>query len=473
MNSEQHGAFGLARKWYILLAVGLGTFMTAIDASVANVTLPVLRNYFTSDVTTVEWVVTIYLLVVSGLLLSFGRLGDLRGHKTIYLIGFVIFISGSAICGAATSLPILIGSRALQALGGAMLYANSPAILTGNFPIQQRGQALGLQATMTYLGLMVGPSLGGWLLDQFSWRAVFYINLPVGLLALYLSFRNIPGEETPKTKDTFDIPGAVTFMAGLSALLLGMNQGDVWGWTSPGTLGLLGLAIVILVVFLLIERHTASPMLDLSLFQVRLFSATSTSALLNYICVYSIVFLMPFYLIQGRGFTPGYAGLLLTAQPLIMAIIAPISGTLSDRIGSRVLSTVGMGIMAAGLYLLSRISADTPASQVILNLAIVGFGTGMFISPNTSALMSSAPRNRQGIASGVLATARNVGMVLGVGLAGAIFSTIAGRQVASNASLYQGISASFLVAAGIGVFGMFVSAMRGQKAAVLEKAPRG
>lgn len=450
----------------MLLAVGVGTFMSALDGSVVNTVLPIISRAFGSDVATVEWVVTVYLLVVSGLLLSFGRLGDLRGHKSVYVSGFGVFVLGSALCGLAPTVAALVAFRTLQALGAAMLFANSPAILTANFPPSQRGQALGLQATMTYLGLTVGPSLGGWLTSQIGWRAVFYINVPVGLLALALSLRFIPPDTVADQREQFDLAGASTFMAGLIALLLALNQGHAWGWTSAPILGLLVLSGVLLALFLVIESRIPYPMLDLSLFRHRLFSAATASAVLNYICVYSIVFLLPFYLIQGRGLSPAQAGLLLTAQPLVMAIAAPLSGTLSDRIGSRLPSTLGMAVLAVGLVLLSRLGPTSPPGQVAAALAVAGLGTGTFISPNTSALMSAAPRHRRGIASGVLATARNVGMVLGVGLAGAIFTTVVarGQALGSATALFEAIRISLLVAAAVAVLGALVSAARGSPA---------
>ncbi len=452
------------RKWWIFLAVGVGTFMSALDSSVVNIVLPVVNREFGSDVATIEWVVTIYLLVVSGLLLSFGRLGDLRGHKSIYVAGFGVFIIGSALSGLAPNEFALIGFRALQALGAAMLFSNAPAILTKNFPAAQRGQVLGLQGTMTYLGLTVGPSLGGWLTGQFGWRAVFYINVPVGLLAWVLSLRFIPRDAPNENAERFDLAGAALFVTGLVLLLLALNQGHAWGWTSPIILALLALALLILIAFIVIERRAMHPMLDLSLFRRRLFSAAVTSATLNYICLYSVVFLMPFYLIQGRGFGIDQAGLLLTAQPLVMAIAAPLSGTLSDRIGSRVPGTLGMSILAFGLFLLSRLGATASQIDIAFALAVVGLGTGIFVSPNSSALMGSAPRDRQGIAAGILATARNVGMVLGVGFAGAIFTTIQARDQASGApaALFAGVDAGWLAAAGVAVIGVLASAVRGR-----------
>jgi MFS family permease len=235
------------RKWWVFLAVGIGTFMSALDSSVVNMILPIIREHFQSDVAMVEWTVVIYLLVVSSLLLSFGRIGDLRGHKSVYISGFLIFVTASMACGLATSVGLLVAGRAVQALGAAMLLANSPAILTKSFPPSQRGQVLGMQATMTYLGLTVGPSLGGWLTQSFGWRSVFYIAVPVGLLAFFLSLRFIEADQ-PKTshKERFDWSGALLFAIGLAALLLGLNQGHTWGWTSLLTLVCLGGALALL-----------------------------------------------------------------------------------------------------------------------------------------------------------------------------------------------------------------------------------
>ena len=448
-------------KWWVFLAVGIGTFMSALDGSVVNTILPVLRDFFKSNVASVEWAVVIYLLVVSSLLLTFGRLGDLRGHKGMYVAGFLIFVGASAVCGLASTVTVLVAARTVQAIGAAMLFANSPAILTRSFPPQQRGQALGLQAMMTYLGLTVGPSLGGWLTQSVSWRAVFYINVPVGLLAFTLSLVFIPADKPAAAQtEHFDWPGAVLFAAGLGALLLGLNQGDAWGWTSPAVLACGAAALILLGSFLRVEMRTPSPMLDLSLFKVRVFSASTASAVLNYVCLYCVIFLMPFYLLQGRGLNPAQAGLLLTAQPIIMAIVAPISGSFSDRIGSRLLATVGMVVMAGGLFLLSSLKPDSANSAILVGLAVTGLGTGIFISPNTSALMGSAPRQRQGIASGILATARNVGMVLGVGLAGAILTGVMARTGSNNA-LFTAVHTGLLVGAGLAVAGAVISLIRG------------
>jgi EmrB/QacA subfamily drug resistance transporter len=455
----------IERKWWVLIAIGISTFMSALDTSVVNTVLPVVNSSFNSDIATIEWVVIIYLLVVSGLLLSFGRLGDLRGHRPIFLLGFISFIASSVLCGLAQSAWALVAFRGLQALGAAMLSANSPAILTKSFPDSQRGQALGMQATMTYLGLTVGPSLGGWLTDQFSWRAVFFINIPVGFLALWLSFLFVPHDEGKKQVERFDLMGAAFFLAGLVALLLGLNQGQTWGWTSVPILSLLIGSVVLLTIFVRIELRVPGPMLDLSLFSRRLFSSSVASAIFNYICVYSIMFLMPFYLIQGRQFSPSQAGLLLSAMPITMAVIAPISGTLSDRIGARLPSTLGMILLGIGLFLFSRLDSRATMSDIIQAMIASGLGIGIFISPNNSALMGSAPRHRQGIAAGTMATARNVGMVLGVGLSGAIFTTVLAQQVEPISGLYTAVQAAFLAAIGVAMLGALTSAIRGDSKA--------
>jgi EmrB/QacA subfamily drug resistance transporter len=466
-NNRDQSVPTLSQKWWVLLSVGIGTFMTALDTSVVNTVLPVISKSLGAEISSVEWVVTIYLLILSGLLLSFGRLGDMRGHKTVYIFGFIVFLVSSMLCGLATNVRLLIIFRAFQALGAAMLSANSPAILTKNFPTSERGKALGLQATMTYMGLTVGPSLGGWLATQFGWRLVFYINIPVGLIAIWISLRSIPNDSLARQQESFDKAGALMFLFGLSGLLLSLNQGYLWGWYSIQIIFMLSASIILLGIFIFNEMHADNPMLDLSLFRKRSFSMAVSSAVFNYIGVFSVIFLMPFYLIQGRDLSAAQAGLLLTAQPIIMAVVAPISGTLSDRIGTRPPSTFGMCILTAGILLLSRLDGLSTNLQIILSLAVVGLGTGIFISPNNSALMGSAPRNRQGIAAGVLATARNFGMVLGVGVAGAIFTTvlvhgtpgIVANQL-GNPVLFDAIKISFMVSAGITFLGAITSAVR-------------
>jgi MFS family permease len=287
-----------------------------------------------------------------------------------------------------------------------------------------------------------------------------------------LGLRHIPGDaylnEARKVVERFDLVGAGAFMTGLIMLLLGLNRAHEVGWGSPVILGLLAASILILAGFIAYERKVENPMLDLSLFRNKLFSISVISAILNYICLFSILFLMPFYLIQGRGFSPSQAGLLLSVQPVVMAIVAPMSGTLSDRIGVRLLTSLGMALLAMGIFIQSRFGPDTQTLNMVAGLAITGLGTGIFISPNNSALMGSAPRRRQGIAAGILATSRNMGMVLGIGLAGAIFTTVmaqsgAGQPVATPSPvLFEAFRASFTTASGVALLGALISLVRSE-----------
>jgi MFS family permease len=324
-----------------------------------------------------------------------------------------------------------------------------------------RGKALGIQLTMTYLGLTMGPLFGGWLAQHYGWASVFYINIPVGLPALYISQRFIPAERPPEMHKRFDIAGAILFLVGLVMLLLALNKAHDWGWTSPLTLGLLALSVAVLVFFFGMEGRIQDPMLDLGLLRNRLFSFAAVSALLCYIGLYSTLFLLPYYLIEGRGFSASMTGLILAAQPLAMAGIASFSGSLSDKVGTRIPTTIGMALLSSGLFLLSRLQPESPLGYVVAGLALAGLGTGMFVSPNNSAMLGVAPRERRGIASGIMATARNVGMVLGIGMAGAIFTSVLSHHTGTRAdAIFAGVRSGFLGAGIVGVLGIVTSFVR-------------
>ncbi len=471
MHDSDRLGFSIENKWLVLVAIGIGTYMSALDGSVVNTILPVVTAYFKSDVATMEWVVTTYLLVVSALLLSVGRLGDMRGNKVIYITGFGIFVIGSALCGLSPSPTLLILSRGLQAIGAAMLFAMSPAILTKSFPARQRGQALGVQGTMTYLGLTTGPFFGGWLADTFGWHSVFFINVPIGILAMSLSLWVIPIDRPSGEREQFDLAGAASFALGLTALLFALDQGHNLGWFSPIILTTVAASLFILGMFVRIESKVRAPMLDLGLFKRRVFAISTISPILNYICLFSVTFLLPFFLIQGRDLSAAQAGLILTAQPLVMAVTAPFSGSLSDRVGSRIPTTVGMMLLAGGLFLLSRMGPTSPLGLTVLGLAVCGLGTGLFVAPNNSALMGDAPRSKQGIAAGVLALARNVGMALGIGLTGAIFNTLLGPAgAASRAAIAYAFDGSMIFASGVAFVAAVVTFGRGNDGPLADRS---
>lgn len=449
-------------RWSVLAAVGLGSFLTALDTSAVNAILPTIRGKFGADFEQAQWVITIYLLGLTGLQLSFGRLGDARGHRTIFSLGFVVFVVSSVACALSQSLAQLIGARALQAVGGAMISANAPALLTQHFPARERGRVLGLQASMVYLGLTLGPSLGGWLADAWDWHGIFWINAPLCAAALVIIWTVIPADPGRELQEPFDLLGAALFLTGMVAFMIALNRGPDWGWGSPLTLGILCAAAALGVVFYRLESRLAAPMLDLRLFHSWEFSSATLCALANYIAIYAVVYLTPHTLITLRGWSTAEAGRLLTAQPLMMALISPWAGNWSDRVGTRLPSTLGLLIMSAGLLVLAFQSASTSWVYLAFGLGLAGLGTGLFTSPNNSALLGAAPRDRQGIASALLATARNGGMVLGVGLAGAVVSTAEG----AGANEYHAVGWAFAVAAFVGVLGALLAARRVEERAV-------
>ena len=457
--------------WLVLVAIGTGSLMSGLDSSISNTVLPVIGRALQADVAAVEWVVAIYLLVVSGLVLIFGRLSDMWGHRRVYLAGFGLFVVGSAACAFASSIGLLVAARGVQGLGAAMLTASSPAILTNAFPDHRRGRVLGLQATTVYVGLALGPSLGGGLAQAFGWQAVFFVNVPIGLVAFLLSWRYVPRDrQDTRRVEPFDIAGALAFGTGLTLLILALNQGHLWGWTSPLLLACAGVAIALLAIFAMIELRTRAPMLDLSLFRNRVLSAGVVSALLNYMATFAVAFLLPFYLIQARGMSPGAAGLVLTAQPLLMAATAAIAGAAADRFGPRLPATAGLGLLAASFLWLSQLRLETPVAVVVVALFVAGIGIGLFTSPNTSAILGAAPAARRGVASGLLATARSFGMVLGLGIGGAIFTTLltSTAEGPTPASIVAAADAGLLTAALFALLGAVISATRAPRPAALE-----
>jgi len=450
-----------SRRLIILISLGVGTFVTALSQSVLSSTLPLIATSYNTDISSVEWIITAFLLVQSGLLLTFGRLGDMIGHRRVYLAGLLVFIVSLVLCVLAPSILILIGARILQAAGGAMFIANSSPILTVIFPPRQRGRVLGIQATTVYLGAATGAPLGGFVADQFGWQSVFLLPLPFAALALLLSWRALRIQTPPTRRERFDLVGAAVYLVGLIMLLLALNRGRDWGWTSEWTLGCLLLGLTALIGFVLHERRTPSPMLSLSLFAQRAFTAPVISSMMNYSATSTTQFLVPFALIQGRGLTPSQVGLILAWQPIVMAVTASLSGALSDKIGSRIPATVGMCILATGLFLLSRMDLATPTSLLSANLALIGLGIGLFTSPNNSSVLGAVGPERRGVAAGILSTARTLGNVLGIGSAGAIYAT---ALAASGGSGPEQIMAAtgygLLFACGLALIGAITSATR-------------
>lgn len=406
-------------KWAILAAVMLGSIMGPLDGSIVNTVLPAITEYFHTDISIAQWVPAVYLLTISCLILLYGRLGDMIGYRKVFLFGLAAFTIISALCGFSQSIWMLITFRALQGLAAGMMMSVAFAIITAAFPPQERGKALGIYAISIAVGLGLGPTLGGLIAQSLSWRYVFFINIPVGIAAVFWGFRIIP-QAARKAGQRLDILGAFTAFVFLISLLLYANRGEGWGWLAPASIALLAVTFVFGALFIWVERRSTQPMLDLSLFTNRVFASANLSALLNFMATYAVVFLTPFYLTIALGYDILKVGLVMAASPLATLFVAPVSGTISDRIGTRVLAFFGMMTTALGLYMLSRLQAGADAPDVAWRLALVGIGSGLFQSPNNSAVMGSVPMTRLGVASGILAATRNVGMVLGIAVAGAV-----------------------------------------------------
>jgi EmrB/QacA subfamily drug resistance transporter len=410
--------------------------MTTLDASIVNIGLPsIARAFHTPLDGAVEWIVICYLVVIGGLLLTFGRLSDMIGRSPIWITGLVIFTVGSAVCGAAPSLELLIAARALQGVGGALILSTSAALLSGAVPESQRGHALGWGAMSIALGASAGPTIGGFLIASLTWRWIFYVNVPIGLIAILATLRLLP-PAVGHSDERFDPWGALLLAIALATLNLGLSFGQEWGWTSARVLGILLIGVASLVVGVFVEARSTHPIIDVRLFRNRNFVSAVASLLCSMLALFAVGFLLPFYFEELRGFAPERTGLLLTPFPLAMAVVAPAAGALSDRVGSRWLAPPALAITAAALLLLTQLDATSPPSAIAWRLALAGVGLGLFQSPNTSSLMSAAPESQQGMASGVFATTRITGQALSIAVAGAVFASLGGAA-AGTALLAQ------------------------------------
>ena len=463
----------LKRKRAVLLTVAIGTFMSALDSSVVNMALPSISAYFQTTLATVEWIIMSYLLVISSLLLAYGRLGDMFGHRRIYLLGFVIFTAGSVLCGLAPTILLLIFFRGIQAVGAGMLMAVGPAIVTDTAPPEQRGKALSITAVAVAIALTTGPVLGGILTTVFGWQSIFLINIPIGIVGFWLAKKTIP-EKPDLSIQPFDFWGAVLIFTALISILLPLSLVERLGWNNLLIILAIGFGFALAVCFVILEQRSAFPLFDIKLFKNRQFSMSNLAALLNYMAQFMIILLIPFYLQRLRGLPPAEAGLLYFAMPLTTMVVAPISGILSDRMDSRYLGAAGMMVMAVGMGLLSNLKIDSTNLFLITGLTITGLGIGLFQTPNNSAIMGSVPGNRRGIASGMLATMRNMGMVLGVAISGALFSAsnhwfvnllqkkgLSGAQLEQTAFI-NALGITYSVGAGLALIAAIISLAKGR-----------
>jgi len=431
-------------KWIALSVTTIGVLMSAIDTTIVVLGLPSIMTSLRSDIVTMVWVIMGYILMSTVFLLTFGRIADIVGRVRMYNLGFLVFTIGSALCGLSQTALQLVIFRLVQGAGGAMLIVNSLAIITEAFPANERGRAMGWNAVTWGIGGIAGPVLGGLILSIASWRWIFYINVPVGIVGTVAAYVLLKEISTRGRRERFDLIGAATFSLGLVGVLLALTQGIYLGWLSAPILGLFGLSVVSFLVFLWHERHISYPVLDLRLFDNRVYSFSVLAAMFQSLAVFAVNFLMTFFLQAVQGYAPLQAALLLVPLPIVNALVAPLGGRLTDRIGGKIPASVGLVIQASALAWLALLQPHTPYPLVAGGLALMGLGGGLFWSPNTSTTMTAAPPARLGVASAALSTLRNTGMVSSFAVALAVAASTMPQQ--AMAGLFLG-TASHLTAA--------------------------
>lgn len=426
--------------WFVVATVCVGAFMAALDASIINIALPVMKHDFHTHMHVIEWVSLAYILTLAALLVPFSRLSDMFGRRWMYTIGFSVFIVGSFLCGMTDSLGLLFTSRVLQAVGAAMLQANSVSIITAATPSFDRGKAIGIQASAQGIGLSLGPIIGGALMTLLSWRWIFYVNVPVGIIGTLLGILILPEDIRKKVREKFDLLGAIALAPTLVAVIFVLNTGLQKGWASPMVLVSYVVILVGMATFYFTEKKVAFPMVDFSLFKIRTFSFGNTTVMLSFTVMYAVMFLAPFYLDNVQSESALTSGLYLTAIPVGMTIFTPISGAIADKLGPRIPLLAGMAIATIGSLLLAFTCLYYSVAGFIIGLFLVGVGMGVFTPPNNSQVMGCVNTNRLGITGGMLNMARTLGMGLGVtlgGLAYQLFLKMHGANSENSATAFQ------------------------------------
>lgn len=469
-----------------MLGIGLGVFMSTLDSSIVNISLPTLVQALDTNFATVQWVVLSYLLVITTLILSVARLGDMVGKKKLYNVGLVLFTLGSLLSGLAAGVGWLIAFRALQGTGAVMMTALGTAIITEVFPARERGRALGINGAIVSVGIALGPTLGGVLIGLVGWRSVFLVNVPVGILAALIVWRVVPASAQGAPGQRFDLAGALLGFLTLGSYALGMTLGQRAGFGDALVVALLVAAGAGLVAFVLVESRVRQPMIDLSLFRNVLFGVNLLMGLLVFVLIAGF-FIMPFFLELVQGYRTEQVGLLMAVFPVTMGLVAPVSGALSDRYGSRVISLIGLVTIGAGSLLVSTLHADVTPLGYVLRFAPLGVGVGMFNSPNNSAIMGAVPRERLGVASGLLALSRTLGQMTGLPLIGAVFTGLVLRTAglapgadvtaAPDAALVAGVRGTYQIAAAfifvstaLAAFALWYDRRQARAAAALSQA---
>ena len=464
VSSSPASSIDRARQWWILWAVGSSMLLGSLDSSIVNISLPGLVQDMETDFATVQWVVLSYLLTTTSLLITMGRLGDLVGKRTIFQLGQIVFVSGSVLCGLSTTIHALIAFRVVQAIGASMLMGLGMAIITETWPPERRGQAIGISNGFLTLGVVAGPILGGVILEYLSWPWIFYINIPITATSFLICFRYLPPLRQTTAGGRFDFPGAVLVALGLTALclLLTLSQ-EASAIPAAGWVGLGVVVLASLILFVLRERSCAHPMVDFSLFRRRGFGQGLLVQSNVFITLMAVILMLPFYLVQARGFPLIWVGLMQAAVPLVMTVIGPLAGHMSDRIGSLPLILVGLAGICAGYLTASGLSLDTSVLGYTLRLLPLGVGVALLSAATTRNIMSAAPLEQLGVASGIMNMMRTLSTVVGIPALSAFMvwrlEHYQGSPIdlvdAAPAIFIQGLRDEFLLCAAVVFCGLF------------------
>ena len=465
------------RKWWTLGAVAFALFMIMLDNTVVNVALPSIQRDLGIGLSELEWTVNAYVLTFAVLLLSGGKLADRFGRRRVFVAGLAVFAASSLACGLAPSGEILIAARAVQGIGAALMLPATLSIISATFPARERGLALGIWAGVSALALAIGPLVGGLLSEQVSWSWIFFINVPIGALGIVVARIVIKESRDTSAGQRLDLPGLVVSAAALFALVFGLIEANAYGWTSTTILLLFGGAAAGLVAFVWLELRQRAPMLDVSLFSNGTFAGANLVALLVTFSMFGVFFFMSLYVQQILGYSPVQAGAIFLPMTIMIILVAPVAGKLSDRLGSRWLMTAGMTLTGVCLLLFSRLGLGSGFWDLLPGLAVGGLGMATTMTPMTAAALGAVPVDKAGVGSGVLNTFRQVGGALGIAVMGAILTARQTDALAAGKSrpeaFLDGFSTTLEVASAIAFSAALVAALLVRKAHHAERAALG
>jgi len=447
------------RKWWTLGALSFALFMIMLDNTVVNVALPSIQRDLGIGLSELEWTVNAYALTFAVLMLSGGKLADFFGRRRVFLIGLAVFTLSSLVCGLAATGETLIGARTVQGVGAALMMPATLSIISATFPPHQRGMAIGIWAGVSAMALAIGPLIGGLVTEHIDWSWIFFLNVPIGILGLIVSRVAIRESRDTSADQRLDIPGLLASGIGLFALTFALIEANNYGWSDPLIVGLFALSAASLAVFVWLELHQRSPMLDLSLFRSSTFAGANIVALLVTLAMFGVFFFMSIYMQNILLYSATKTGAAFLPMTILIILIAPIAGKSSDRIGSRALMTAGMLCLAGSLVLFSRLGLDSTFWDIFPGLILGGFGMALVMTPMTAAALGSVPVEKSGVGSGVLNTFRQVGGALGIAVMGAIVASYVdlngGRP--DPTSFIDGFQAALRVSAGFALLGAVIA----------------